>query len=316
VHLDAFDQPGNAVCLCLTMNHPINPHPKAHTAADSPGHGARIVAYAQHRISTLTVRDDALIVVKQGQKSLIAAGGTLKAHRREGVLIARGTQWDVVNDPSGQGCYEAVVLSFGDELVREWHARHAIHAGPTQAVAAAQVLPMDEEVTDAVQRAAAFLSAKAVSAVVRRHRMMEVLLLLAERGHHFTAQESLGWDERVRRLVAQRPHADWSVEALAEAFHVSASTLRRRLDGHAVTLAALVREVRLEVALHLLQTTRASIGEIAQRCGWESHSRFSTAFQERWGFAPSVLRSGAVAGRRACAGRQLAQGAQDLTQQG
>jgi transcriptional regulator GlxA family with amidase domain len=60
----------------------------------------------------------------------------------------------------------------------------------------------------------------------------------------------------------------------------------------------------METALTLLQSSRLPIGEIAQRCGWESHSRFSAAFQERWGFAPSVLRAG------------LAQSAQRLTQPG
>jgi AraC-like DNA-binding protein len=171
-------------------------------------------------------------------------------------------------------------------------------------VAAARTIAVDEELAEAAARAGSFLQARAVSAAVRRHRLHEVLLLLAERGHRFTPIEQLGWDERVRRLVAQRPDADWTVEALAAAFHASPSTLRRRLEGSGLTLAALVREVRMETALTLLQSSRLPIGEIAQRCGWESHSRFSAAFQERWGFAPSVLRAG------------LAQSAQRLTQPG
>jgi AraC-like DNA-binding protein len=209
----------------------------------------------------------------------------------------------VVNDPAGEPRYEALVLAFGDELVRA--QRDAQEAGGVRdpaVVCGACAIAVDDELAEAVARAGSFLQARAVSPAVRRHRLQEVLLLLAERGHRFLPVEQLGWDERVRRLVAQRPDADWTVEALAAAFHASPSTLRRRLEGSALTLAALVREVRLETALTLLQTTRLPVGEIAQRCGWESHSRFSAAFQERWGFAPSVLRAG------------VAQGAQPLTQ--
>jgi AraC-like DNA-binding protein len=91
--------------------------------------------------------------------------------------------------------------------------------------------------------------------------------------------------------VAQRPDADWTVAALAAHFHVSESTLRRRLGVSGVSLAALVREVRLETALGLLQTTALPVGAVAQHCGWASHSRFTAAFQERWGVAPSVVRA-------------------------
>ena len=262
------------------------------SSPDAPGQGTRLVALVQHRAATVTIRDDSLVAVRRGHKQLIGARTTLAAEPGQTLVVARGTQWDVVNDPAGQGRYESLVLAFGDEVVREHHQRH----GPAAqgAVPDARRIAHDAELADAMQRAASFLQMNSVSMAVRRHRLLEVLLLLAERGHHFAPIDELGWDDKVRRRVAQRPHADWTVEALAESFHLSASTLRRRLDGCGVTLAALVREVRLEAALGLLQTTRLPVGEVAQRCGWESHSRFTAAFQARWGFLPSLLRGSAA----------------------
>ena len=102
--------------------------------------------------------------------------------------------------------------------------------------------------------------------------------------------------------MTQRPDADWSAHALAAAFHVSESTLRRRLDDAHQPLATLVRHTRLEVALGLLQTTSLSVGEVAQRCGWASHSRFSAAFQARWGVPPNVVRSQPTAADHALTG--------------
>ncbi|QJQ07167.1 helix-turn-helix transcriptional regulator [Undibacterium piscinae] len=100
----------------------------------------------------------------------------------------------------------------------------------------------------------------------------------------FSRASELSWAERVRRMVAQRPQAAWSVNELAASFNLSASTLRRRLDGEGSTLSDCVREVRLETALLLLQSTLLPISDIAYRSGYASHSRFSAAFRERFGF--------------------------------
>ena len=48
--------------------------------------------------------------------------------------------------------------------------------------------------------------------------------------------------------------------------------------------------MRLETGLVLLQSSALQVSEIAARCGYESHSRFSAAFRERFGFSPSQLR--------------------------
>ena len=249
--------------------------------------GVRIFAAQRYRLSTLTLRSDALILVLRGRKSLHAPGQRFDAGPGQAVLIARGSQWDVVNDPRGQGRYEALVLAFDDDMVRDTEA--LAHTKETAAMAGARVVAVDDELDGAVRRCLPATNATLSDALLR-HRAKAVLLLLAERGHRLVSTLGLDWGERVRRLVSQRPDADWNVAALAGAFHLSESTLRRRLQSEDLSLAALVREVRLETALGLLQTSTLSVGEVAQRCGWASHSRFSAAFRERWGVPPSVVR--------------------------
>ena len=249
--------------------------------------GVRIFAAQRYRLSTLTLRSDALILVLRGRKSLHAPGQRFDAGPGQAVLIARGSQWDVVNDPRGQGRYEALVLAFDDDMVRDTEA--LAHTKETAAMAGARVVAVDDELDGAVRRCLPATNATLSDALLR-HRAKEVLLLLAERGHRLVSTLGLDWGERVRRLVSQRPDVDWNVAALADAYHLSESTLRRRLQSEDLSLAALVREVRLETALGLLQTSTLSVGEVAQRCGWASHSRFSAAFRERWGVPPSVVR--------------------------
>ena len=92
-----------------------------------------------------------------------------------------------------------------------------------RAVPAQQPLACDADLEEAMRRAAQCLSAEGSSRALQQHRLIEVLLLLSERGWVF-APGLPQWDERVRRLIAHRLHARWTIADLAEAFHTSAST--------------------------------------------------------------------------------------------
>jgi AraC-like DNA-binding protein len=251
-----------------------------------------IASGVAHRLRTVTMRDDLIGWVVSGEKRLIGAGcagvdSTCRAGRV--FLIARGTQWDVINDPAGHGRYVARVLSLSGDAVATFGEQHPqfVAIPPIQSCSGT---PADAGFADVFERAALALTDDEVSNAIRQHRVTEVLLVLAERGLVFAPAGALGWIERVRRLVAQRAHADWTVERLASAFSVSASTLRRRLAEEGVAAADCVREVRMEVAIGLLQTSNLTVGEVAVRCGYESHSRFTAAFRERFGLTPSRLR--------------------------
>ncbi len=253
--------------------------------------GAKVVAVQKYRLKTLNVHDDWLVLVIQGRKVLHAAQTQIEARTGQCVLIARGSQWDVVNDPKGNKHYEAVALSFPSDIVQKFNDTHPFAA--LSDVDSARVLAHDEVLQEAVMRMLAPM-AEGVSQMVLTHRVMEVLLLLALKGWRFRSVAELSWVERVRRMVAQSPQANWSVDVLCEAFHMSESSLRRRLKDSGLTLARLVREVRSELALGMLQTTTLPVGEVALRCGWDSHSRFSAAFTARWGVSPSTVRGSAV----------------------
>ena len=51
-----------------------------------------------------------------------------------------------------------------------------------------------------------------------------------------------------------------------------------------------MREARLLTAMALLQGSDLQVSEIAVRCGYQSHSRFTAAFRQRFGYAPTHLR--------------------------
>ena len=77
-----------------------------------------------------------------------------------------------------------------------------------------------------------------------------------------------------------------TVDTLAQAFHLSASSLQRRLAEEGTTASRCVREARLLTAMALLQGSDLQVSEIAVRCGYQSHSRFTAAFRQRFSGSP------------------------------
>lgn len=265
-------------------------HTTSTLGLDSLRAGAQVVATQAYTIKTLAVRDDAFVLVTQGMKRLQAPGAALQVAAGEGVMMARGTRWDVTNDPRGSDSYRAVAIPFTPALIGEFAALGATAAVPV--LRDAVRVSAHGDLREAVLRTLATAPGQEpIGARLLQHRLMEVLLLLAQAGWQYAGASEPSWADRVRRLVQHRPHAPWDARTLAAAFNTSESTLRRRLEVHGVALAAFVKEIRLELALGLLQTQRMPIGEVAQHCGWQSHSRFTAAFTERWGATPSEVRA-------------------------
>lgn len=242
-----------------------------------------------HRVRTVTVRDDMVGWLLAGHKRLVGPQSETPFRAGELFCIARGTQWDMVNQAPPGAAYQAHMLLFTPQLVERFHQRFPQFGGQAALVGCAGTRA-DEALPASFRQAVAALQDEQASEALREHRALEVLLLLAERGLVFAPASELSWSERVQRLVGQRPQADWTLAELANAFHVSASTLQRRLAEEGSSVSACLRELRMELAMALLQGNELPVSEIAARCGYQSHSRFSAAFRKRYGFAPSHLR--------------------------
>jgi AraC-like DNA-binding protein len=264
-------------------------NPRVNPSAAPPAAAHAILTRVSHVVRTATVRDDLVGWVLSGRKQLSTPLGATHFPTGRAFLIPRSTQWDMLNEPAAGGHYQARLISFSPQLVELFHQRFGQFAA-TPAVQGCAGTEADAAFAATFNHATAALQEPETSDAVRQHRALEVLLLLAERGLVFAPVRGLSWADRVHRLVGQRPHAPWPVDEVARAFHLSASTLQRRLADEGTSVSQCVREVRLEAALALLQGSSLQVSEISARCGYDSHSRFSAAFRKRFGFAPSHLR--------------------------
>jgi len=123
-------------------------------------------------------------------------------------------------------------------------------------------------------------------------RKKELLQLLCHMGHpeilNMAASHKLG--QKIHAILTKQPSSDLSVSALCQQVAMSESTFRRKLTAEGTSLQAIKDQVKLGYGLHLLQTTEHSIAFIAEQCGYQSQSRFSSRFKDRFGLTPSALR--------------------------
>ncbi|MBO5702193.1 MAG: helix-turn-helix transcriptional regulator [Clostridia bacterium] len=83
-----------------------------------------------------------------------------------------------------------------------------------------------------------------------------------------------------------------TIEELSRMFHINATTLKEAFKAeYGTSLAAHIKEHRMEKAAVLLRESGMSVAEIAKIVGFESRSRFTTAFREKYGVLPSEYRN-------------------------
>ncbi|PXW48970.1 helix-turn-helix transcriptional regulator [Dickeya zeae] len=272
----------------LSLTNPVEPIPRH--AATSPLLLHQIIARSQYALRTVVIRADLIGLVVSGTKQLLAPEGRSDFATGEIFILPRGTQWDVVNDPAPQGRYVAQILNLQPETITHFYQSFGQFAALEPLRRVARVAD-NAAIKTAFLRTVDALRDADGSATLSEHRMLEVLLLLAEHaGVVLAPPVTMNWSERVRRLVAQRPYDDWSAGRVAQALSTTISTLNRRLAQEDNTITRCVRETRLETAMVLLQSSERSVAAIALDVGYESHSKFTAAFRRRFGIVPSALR--------------------------
>ncbi|MFW5826632.1 MAG: helix-turn-helix domain-containing protein [Alkalispirochaeta sp.] len=128
-------------------------------------------------------------------------------------------------------------------------------------------------------------------------RVRTVRLLLLQLGARLCRlsppQNSVVGDDRVSRAASIRHYlgahyrCQISLKDVARYIHLSPDRTRHVIqEEFELTFRGLLRQYRLDAARALLLNSRLSVGEIAVRCGFGSHSSFTRLFTDAYGSSP------------------------------
>ena len=82
-----------------------------------------------------------------------------------------------------------------------------------------------------------------------------------------------------------------TIEGLCHLYPINPTTLKEVFkDVYGTSIAAHLKEHRMEKAARLIHETDASMAEVARRVGYESQSKFTAAFKDQYGCLPTMYR--------------------------
>jgi AraC-like DNA-binding protein len=249
------------------------------------------VARRTETVQSISMPVAGLLVVLEGTKTVIWAGRTFYYKPGQAFALPEGAYVDVVNTPDPKTVmYRAFHLGFSSALLdmarRSWSK---LAAG---AVARDPTVEMTPSLCSAVLHTSQALSSEhGVSPRVIDHRLLEVLLILAEAGAAPLRPDmrTCSMTDAVRAVIRQGPGRPWEVTDVARQLRTTDPTLRRNLRQEGAGFRQILAEERMRAARMLLMQGGATVAEAAQTGGYTSLSHFCKRFRSVYGHLPSEL---------------------------
>ncbi|CNI21794.1 AraC family transcriptional regulator [Yersinia intermedia] len=254
------------------------------------GSSAHVIQHTELLLTSVYIEHPLLIMVNRGHKIIRWDNQECIIQAGEIVAVGSGQTVDVINGLSDDGLFFSHQLRCDPRLIATF-ASHPASAGLGYVTGVMPVRNLAPEFINTFSNTFKAISDTGdIPPTIVRHRMLELLLWLAQRGVKFILNESDSLSERVRRCLAVDPHKIWSASEVADHMAMSEVVLRRKLAAEKILLRDLMIDVRMTSALRLLQGTDWPISLIASQVGYESASRFAERFRKRFGFAPTAIR--------------------------
>ncbi len=222
-----------------------------------------------------------LIVVLNGEKRL-GQTNELVCHAGDFIFLSNSPSIDMRNIPKDDE-YLALLIEF------DWQDYNGLQA--------TKIIKDNHIIGEITSGLAACLqqfieSSLWAPAQVLSSRKRELLMFLSHSGYHdiFSLLANMQIKDKLHDIFIDAGFNQFSTADICRQLALSESTLRRKLNAEGTSLQKVKDNTRLSLALHLLQSSQLSIGIIADKCGYQSQSRFTNWFKKRFGLTPSELR--------------------------
>lgn len=250
--------------------------------------------YHLKRVQTLA---PALCHVTQGHKVVHWHGQSLHVTPHDLLVFPAGVVLDIENHPDDHPdnpLYQAQIISFPLKLIQDYQLKRQSSAQQLTPSTPNQLdwsVPLNPEL-DFSWTTLIHATQQHLSNHLQQHLAQGLLLALEGKPQLELLltinQQQLKY--RLQQLFLKKCNYDWQLSDAAQRLHLGESTIRRKLAEEGSSFRQVLDEVRFTIALGMVQTTDLPISSIAERCGYESPSRFSIKFRHMYGASPSELR--------------------------
>lgn len=263
---------------------------RAEDGSDGSPLVSAFVARKLEHFAELRLPVDGLIVILEGTKE-VQRGAERHVFAPGTAFVAPAeVAMDVTNLPDEtSGHYRALFLRLPRMLIVEAARRWPQFVGPSPIEA--RPLLLDAVLGEALAHILAD-DEGAHSPTLVQHRLLEIVLILAERGALALtpkyAEQPLA--DALRRLFQHRLHHRWTTAGAARQLGLSEATLRRRLRTEGNGFARLLLTERMAAA-HILLTQRgAEVADTIAATGFASRAHFAEQYRRSYGMSPSDAR--------------------------
>lgn len=248
--------------------------------------------YKPQTIAKMVFNKPALLLVVSGSKEILLPNKRYLAKAGEFLIVPADTEFWIGKYPDEvTGIYQGLGFRFDIETIQEFQ-RSFGQGLESWNLAPHWHAPASEAALEWVAQWLEWSRKYPVSVQVQRHRLVELLLLFAQAGlaGNMLVSRSPSWRQRVSQMLGVDPARTWRCGEICKVLGVSESAMRRRLQLEGANFRDLLEEVRLMSGLTMVQETRMTICQVADAVGYQSQSRFTDRFKERFGVTPTALR--------------------------
>ncbi|WP_420065662.1 helix-turn-helix transcriptional regulator [Pectobacterium colocasium] len=233
-----------------------------------------------------------LLLVLSGKLTLIEQGGTTVIDTPSQLcLITPDASADLTKTPGGHDAvFRSLFLTFSPPLLARFYHRYPEKLSPVHPPAPFTHLLLDGDLTHTLQYLVEGMTSNTLTESRLELRLMDMLLVLSERGYRFGVPPQPSVTAQLRTLISEEPERHWTAQSAGRRLAMSEATLRRRLSVEQTRFEVLLLETRMQHAMMLVQTTSWSMQRLAEACGYKSSARFSERFKTRFGCSPTKIR--------------------------
>ena len=264
---------------------------------------ASIQAQRLQHIRRVQILAPAICHVQQGHKIVYWQGQRFEVTPQHLLIFPAGAVVDIENHPGPQ-LYKAEIVSFPLAFIQQYQLKQqsaisqsdgpsaGLHAhGESNSQPAGLTLPLDNTLSFSWNTLITAVQQQLLASLQQHHA--EGLLLAMQGTPQLQLLLTVNQQQlrhRLQQMFLQKCDYDWQLSDAAQRLYLGESTLRRKLAEEQTSFKQVLDEVRFAVALGMLQTTQLPISHVAERCGYQSASRFAVKFRQIYGLAPSEIR--------------------------